>query len=141
MAANRFKREQKHYQLNFEGTDLDGAEIVMKGVSLGRFLEVSRLASLLATPEGRTPENVEAQFQVLAGLLVSWNWDDEDDQPIPATYDGLKTLDFADVQQIMQGYMQAIASVPKASSSDSTSGGRSQEESLGLASLSAVQAS
>lgn len=138
MSGKRFKREPKLYQLNFEGTDLDGFEVIMKGVSLERFLEITKLASALATPEGRTPENIEGQFQVLAELLVSWNLDDEHDEPVPANYDGLKTQDFADVQQIMGGYMQAIASVPKASNSDSPSGERSQEESLRLASLSAV---
>ena len=90
MAGNRFKRERNLYQLNFEGTDLDGFEVVMKGVSLERFIDITKIASALETPEGRTPENIEAQFTVLSDLLVSWNLDDDDDQPVPATYDGLK---------------------------------------------------
>lgn len=141
MAGNRFKRERNLYQLNFEGTDLDGFEVVMKGVSLERFIDITKIASALETPEGRTPENIEAQFTVLSDLLVSWNLDDDDDQPVPATYDGLKQQDFSDVQRIMLGYMTAISSVPKASSDDSPSGATSEEASLGLGRLSAVQAS
>lgn len=141
MAGRRFRRERKLYQLNFEGTDLDGLEVIMKGVSLERFIAFSRVAAELESADGRTIENIEAQFQFLAEALVSWNLDDEDGDPVPATYEGLKEQDISDVNAIMVGYMQAISSVPKALNSDSPSGGISEEQSLGLASLSSVRAS
>jgi hypothetical protein len=140
-SRKRFKREPRLYEINFEDGDLDGFEIIMRGVSLEGFIEIAQLSAALETPEGRTPENIEAQFTILAELLVEWNLDDAEDNPVPATYDGLKTQDFSDVMKIMGGYMQAIASVPKASENDSNSGGISQEQSLGLASLSSVPAS
>ena len=112
----RYRRERKLYQLNFEDDELAGFECVMSGVSLERFIEITQLASALETPEGRTPENIERQFTAMAEQLVSWNLDDDDDQPVPASYEGLKAQDFTFVQAIMQGYMQALSSVPKASS-------------------------
>jgi hypothetical protein len=141
MPGKRFKREPTLYLLTFEDPELEGFEVVMRGVSLERFLGISKLAAELETEAGRTPENIEKQFTVLADLLVSWNLDDDGDQPVPATYAGLKTQDFADVMKIMSGYMTAISSVPKASNETSPSGGISQEQSLGLARLSRAQAS
>ena len=133
----RFRKEPKRYALTFEDGELDGFECTMGAVTLGQFTEMTALADQLATPEGRTPENIEAQFVFMAGLLVEWNLDDACDQPVPPTYEGLKTLEFDFVQQILKGYMTAIASVPKDSGETSNGGGISPERSLGLAAVSA----
>ena len=141
MAGKRFRRERKLYQLNFEDPELDGFECVMSGVSLDRFIDITALAASLETPEGRTKDNIEAQFTTLAASMVSWNLDDDDGKPIPCDYEGLRTQDFDFVMKIMLGWMQALSSVPKASETGSPSGGTSQEQSLGLAALSRSQAS
>jgi hypothetical protein len=137
----RYKREPKRYDLTFEDGDLDGFECSMRGVSLERFVEITVLSSTLETPEGRTPENIERQFTILGELLVSWNLDDEHNQPVPCTYDGLKKQDFSFVMAILKGWMTAVASVPKASDDDLSSGATSPERSLGLVSQSQSQAS
>ena len=141
MAGKRFRRERKLYQLNFEDPELDGFECVMSGVSLERFVDITALAAELETPEGRTKENIEAQFTTLAGSMVSWNLDDDDGKPISCDYEGLRVQDFDFVMKIMLGWMQALASVPKDSNSDSPSGEISPEQSLGLASVSRSRAS
>lgn len=141
MPPKRFRRERKLYQINFEDPDLDGFECVMSGVSLDRFIGITALAAELETPEGRTKENIEAQFTTLAASLVSWNLDDEDGHPVACGYEGLRLQDFDFVMAIMSGWMQALSSVPKASESDSPSGATSQEQSLGLAGLSRSQVS
>ena len=99
------------------------------------------LAAELETPEGRTKENIEAQFTTLAGSMVSWNLDDDDGKPISCDYEGLRVQDFDFVMKIMLGWMQAISSVPESLGKDSNSGGTSPEASLGLASVSRSQAS
>jgi hypothetical protein len=136
VSRKRFRREKKLYALNFESDELDGFECLMGGVSLERFIEITQLSAALETPEGRTPENIERQFTVIGELLVSWNLDDEDGTEVPCDYEGLKKQDFGFVMAIMGGYMQAIASVPKASNSESPSGETSEELSLGLGSAS-----
>jgi hypothetical protein len=123
-----YKREQKKYLLSFEDEDMEGFECLMAGVSLEKFIEITQLSAALETPEGRTPENIEKQFTVIGELIVRWNLEDEDGEPVAADFGGLKKQDFGFVMQIMSGYMQAIASVPKASNSDSSSGGKSEEE-------------
>ena len=128
--AKRFKRERKLYQLQFEADELDGFECVATGTTLERFIEITALSEVLKTPEGRTPENVEKQFTLFAEYLVSWNLDDDDDQPIPCTYEGLKTQDFEFVMAIMMAWMQALGGVPDDLGKDSSSGETYQEESL-----------
>ena len=140
MSRKRFRREKKFFDLTFETDDLAGFECRMAGVSLERFIEITKLANALQTPEGRTPENVERQFTIVGELLVDWNLDDDNGE-VPCDYEHLKKEDFGFVQQIMAGYMQAMAGVPKASEDDSSSGGTSEQLSLGLGSASSAQGS
>jgi hypothetical protein len=139
--AKGFKLQSKLYQITFEDGDLDGLECTLKGVSLERFLELVTAADELTTPEGRTPENIEAQFSTLGELLTAWNLQDDDDEPVPPSYEALKKFDLSYVQQIMRAYMQAFSTVPKASDDDSPSGETSPERSLGLARQSRSRAS
>jgi hypothetical protein len=140
--ARRFKREKKLYQLQFEADELDGFECIASGTTLRRFIEITALSEELKTPEGRTKENVEKQFSLFAEYLVSWNLDDDDDVPIPCTFEGLQTQEFDLVMAIMAAWMQAIATVPDDLGKDSGSGETYPEESrLQLASLSESRAS
>ena len=139
--AKGFKLQPKHYQVTFEDGDLDGLVCEFKGLPLGEWLEFVALIETTSTKEGRTVENVEKQFTTLADLLVSWNLQDDDDQPVAPSYEALKTFDLSYVRQIMRGYTQASTAVPKASSETSDSGGTSPERSLGLARQSKSRAS
>lgn len=139
--AKGFKLQPKHYQLTFEDGDLDGLVCEFKGLPLGEWLEFVALIETTSTPEGRTAENIETQFTTLAGLLVSWNLQDADDQPVPPSYEALKTFDLTYVRQMMREYTRAFTAVPKASNENSDSGGTSPERSLGLARQSKSRAS
>lgn len=141
MSGKRFRRERKLYQLTFEAEELDGFECIMAGVSLDKFVEITALAAVLETEEGRTRKNIEAQFTTLAACLESWNLDDDDGKPIPCDYEGLRIQDFDFVMAIMLGWMGAIASVPKASSETSPSGVISAVPPPGLGSASKSRAS
>lgn len=135
-----FRRERRQYQLNFEeDPDLKGFEVLMSGVSLEQFIELTELSS--SEEEGRTKAVIEAQFTMLATHLIEWNYCDEDGTAYTADYEGLKKLDYADVMKILKGWMQALTSVPKASSDDYSSGEISEELSLGLGSSSSALAS
>jgi hypothetical protein len=136
-----FKLQPKLYQVTFEDGDLDGLVCKFKGLSLEEYIAFVTLAESVTTPEGRTPENIEKQFVTLAELLVSWNLEDDDDQPVEPSYEALKKFDLTLVRQIMRGYTRAFTSVPKASNETSPSGETSPERSLGLARQSRSQAS
>ena len=141
MAGKRFKREKKLYHLNFEAEELAGFECYAGGTTLEQFVELTALAEDMKTPEGRTKENIRKQFTTFADYLQSWNLDDDDDQPVPCTYEGLATQDFDFVMAIMMAWMSAIASVAAPLAGPSPSGGTSPEASLQLASLSESLAS
>ena len=139
--AKGFKRDRKQYQLTFEDGDLDGFQVTANGLTLGEFVDVSALASALSTPEGRTRENIERQFVVLGDALVSWNLLDDDDQPIPCGYDGLKGQDVDFAMVIFRTWMKSMQTVPDELGKDSGSGETSPERSLGLARQSQSRAS
>jgi hypothetical protein len=131
--SSTFHLQPKLYRLTFDdGSDLDGFACTLKGVSLDEFLSLSMAADELKTPAGRTKENVEAQFATLAGLITAWNLADDNDKPVPVSYDELKAFDYSYVNKILRAYMRALSAVPKDSSSGSPSGGKSEEEQLGL---------
>jgi hypothetical protein len=137
----RFKREKKLYKLKFEDGDLDGFECYAAGTTLERFIEITQLSGLLETPEGRTAENIEKQYTLFAQYLQSWNLDGDDDQPVPCTYEGLKSQDLEFVLTIMRADLAAVAAVPGDLGKDSPSGETSPEASLRLASASQSLAS
>lgn len=136
MAGKRFKRERKLYHLKFEAEDLAGFECYAVGCTLDQFVEITALSEELKTEAGRTPGNIAKQFTTFAKFLESWNLDDDDDQPVPCTYEGLKAQDFDFVMAIMMAWMAAIATVPDPLAERSPSGETSPEASLHLASLS-----
>jgi len=128
-----YKRQPRLYRLTFDDdSELGGFECTLKGVSVDEFLTLSMAADVLKTPAGRTRENVEAQFVMLASLTTAWNLVGDDDKPVPVSYDALKTFDYAYVNRILRAYIRAVSQVPKDSNSDSPPGGPSQEEQLGL---------
>lgn len=145
MPGKRFKREKRTYLLRFdpeEFPDLDGFECYCRGATLEQFVGVAALSETLKTEEGRTEDNIRKQYEVFARFLQSWNLDDDDDQPVPCTYEGLATLEVDFVLAIQAAWQQALAGVPKASSETSPSGDQSGAESrLQLATLSGSLAS
>lgn len=141
MAGQRFKREKKLYHLQFEAEELAGFECYATGTTLERFVEITALAEELKTPEGRTRDNIEKQFRTFAKYLEKWNLDDDDDQPVPCTYDGLASQEFDFVMAIMMAWMAAVATVHAPLAGPSPSGETSPEASLHLANQSESLAS
>ena len=136
--AKRFKREKKLYHLNFENIpELRGFECICTGTTLQRFVEFAALSE-----QTRNEENVKRQFELFAECLVSWNLDDENDEAVPCTYEGLASQELDFIQAIMGAWMREIASVNAPLAEGSSSGEISQEElSLELAKLSESHAS
>ena len=122
-----FKREATHYKLKFEDPALQGLEVVAKALPLRDFFEINRLAN--DPNSDNETEQATIIFKKFAGALVSWNLEDENG-PVPATYEGVVDQELVFVNTIIQAWMEAIASVPKASNTTSNGGGTYQELSL-----------
>lgn len=100
--------------LDFAGTELAGLEAKVRSVSFGRLLEIMELVETFETAT-TVRAQAEAMSQVIdhfAGVLKSWDAVDDDDQPVPATSEALKALDFRHVLIIVKAWQDVMTSVP-----------------------------
>jgi hypothetical protein len=113
-----FKRRRKVYKLDFEGTEYEGLEAKVRGLTTGEYLEIVSLSA----PGTEGDKETEAMLRMFAAHLQSWNLTDEDDEPVPTTYEGITTNDFVMNMFIINAWTNAIASVPEATEKKSPSG-------------------
>jgi hypothetical protein len=145
-----FKPPRRVYLLDFTDTDLDGLEVYARGMSVGALLDTGEgLDAIANMPDPaeleKLPQAEQARraaplmrrstalYEVFAQHLVSWNYEDEHGQPVPATLDGLRTLDQAHAQAIIRAWREAVAAVPPASSPTSNAGAPSEVPPLPMA--------
>lgn len=84
-----FRKKTKPVVLVFAGDpDLDGLEVHVKGKTLGEYLEIVGLTE----SEIYGPALVR-QLEEFAKGLISWNLEEEDGSPVPATRDAVFALD------------------------------------------------
>lgn len=126
-----YKRKIKTFTLVFDGTEYEGLEIEAKSLPMGDFLDVSKRFQSDKQNEG----DVEAILDTFASSVISWNLEDESDEPVPATLDGLKTLDLEFVFAVIAAWLQGISGTTAELGKDSPSGGSSLEASMLTADL------
>jgi hypothetical protein len=61
-------------------------------------------------------------------FLISWNIEDEDNEPYPASVDGIMSVDSDLVNTIVLGWIEAVTNPPQKSSDGLKDGGLSGEE-------------
>lgn len=116
-----FKKVPTIYTLTFEGTDWEGLEVRMKSTSFGT---IRRLFRLLNDEAAGDLDSVEAIVKLLAGHLVSWNMEDENDQPVEADEAGLDDQDFAFIMELSNRYLDQVTGVVGDLGKDSTDGAK-----------------
>jgi hypothetical protein len=133
-----YKRPPKVYKLKFADDDeFAGLEVRAKSVPLGKFLDLTKLVELQGGNIGPEElDQIREMFSGFADALVSWNLLDEQDQPVPATLDGLMTQDFDFVLPVIIAWMEAVAGVAAPLKTASSSGTTTLEASLPMAPLS-----
>lgn len=154
-----FTPKRKIYVLDFEGDDeLDGLEVRAIAAPIGMVLELgAAVDDVQDTPDPETAAALPpaaktamvkrsmAQLQTVidmyARVLVSWNYVDERGEEVPATAEGMLTLDPAHLMKIIRAWQQAAAQVPVPLSGPSSSGGPSLVASLPMETSSASLAS
>jgi hypothetical protein len=105
-----FKRKRKVYNLDFEGTEYEGLQVKVRGLTTGEYLELVSLSA----PGTEGDKETEGMLRMFAEHLVSWNLeDDETDELVPTTYEGVKSNDFVMNMSIINAWTSAIASVPE----------------------------
>lgn len=111
--AEGFTPPKTIYVLDFDGTELAGLKAKMRGGKLGAAFEVAPLVG--ADLDNLTSENTKAalaQYEDMAAHLVEWNILDDTGNKVPATLDGLKTLEVRHVNMIAEAWQRAQVGVP-----------------------------
>ncbi len=118
----RFVVKPKAYRLVFQDADLAGLEVTARSLNTGQFLEFQ--AARLEQARGGVAAEPATQkmLEMLSASIISWNAETEDEQPIPFTMDGLRTLELDFNMAIIDAWTEAIngVSVPL---SETSSGG------------------
>lgn len=134
-----YRRQAKRFRLTFdEAHELHGLEVVTKSVPIGVILTVMRAAG--AGQGGRKPtiedvESVSTLFDTLGDALIEWNFEDEAGEPVPATPEGLRSLDLDFVTMLSMEWVEAVIGASAPLGKSSQSGPRFPETSLPMTPL------
>lgn len=108
-----FKPPRTVYRLDFEGTDLDGLEMRMRGGKLAQVFATVQLVGV--TDDNMTASDVAiamSQYQDLADHIIEWNYVNENDDPVAPDLEGLKSLEVRHVQMIAAAWQKAQVDIP-----------------------------
>lgn len=108
-----YRPKRKIYNLDFAGTEHEGLQVSVRGLTIGEELELNT---------GATGELV---IRTLATILQSWNVEDDQGRPVPATFEGVCTQDGSLIGAILDAVRQANSEVPAPLPETSPSGGTS----------------
>ena len=118
-----YKPKRTVYKLDFSATEYAGLEVAVRAGSIGDILGLQELASA----GEMTAEEARQLFAGFAALLVSWNVEDDDDKPVPATYEGVASQEPDFVKVIVTAFFANVAGAPPPLPGASDSGTTSAE--------------
>lgn len=113
------------YVLDF-GENYNGLEVKVRAGTLGNLMRIQSLSG----KDDMSEDEVEEMFRRFATLLAGWNIEDEDGAPVPATLEGLQSLEAGLAMEIMRAAGAAIGGVPAPLENGSAGGGPSAVASL-----------
>jgi hypothetical protein len=144
-----FVRDKKVFFIRWEeDTEFSGLEIRARSVSTGKYLKIFRLAKAVEESDNSdvTTQHkiLEELFEIFATVLISWNVQehadpDDEDSPlvdVPATKDGLYSVDVDMALTVIYKWISCAAGVPDELGKESTSGDLSVEASIPMEILS-----
>lgn len=136
-----YKAKKKHYRLKFaEDTDMAGLEVTMTSISTGQMLRLQQLSGMGAAAT-KDPKVFGEMIKIFAGAIESWNLEDDDDTPVPATVAGAMAQDPDFIMAIISAWTMAIVGVSRPLDEPSTSGANALEASMPMETLSSNPAS
>lgn len=108
-----YRPKLKIYNLDFAGTEYEGLQVSVRGMTVGEELELD------------TKATGDLVIRSLANILQSWNVEDGQGQPVPATFEGVCTQQGPMILAILNAVRQANSGVPDPLPETSPSGGTS----------------
>lgn len=132
-----YKRNPKIYKLIFgDDTDYAGLEVQVRTINLGQLLEART-----GTSSDTSKDVLQANVELLAERIVSWNLEDEDGTPVPPTFEAMLAEDDDLIIAIINRWQAAVSGVPDPLPESSPSGEPSLVESIPTEALSPSLAS
>lgn len=110
-----YRPKKKIYTLAFEGEEYEGLEVKIRGLNTGQVMDIDS-----ARADGGDSAIV-AMLQLMAEQLVEWNVEDDEGQPVPTTFEGVRSLDIEFNWAVIDAWQTAAAGVKAPLDSDSTS--------------------
>lgn len=102
------KRQRKTLSLRFE--DEPGLEIFARSCSVRRFLRTLQAVDKIQA--GNLPQDELEEFvHWFAGRIITWNLEDDHDQPIPVSADYLLDEDIDWAAKVLMGWVSGILQV------------------------------
>jgi hypothetical protein len=127
-----FTPQEKIYSIDFaEGHDLHGLHLKMRSLSLGQYNHMMRLGMVPGVNEKAMDANDE-MVALFADKIVDWDLEIPVGHPVPATVEGVLSVDRSYIGQMVTGWQLAMLGISEALGKGSQNGQQSQEESLGL---------
>jgi len=130
-----FKATKKYHLVFDETTDLEGLDVVVRGISTAQLLRIQKLGTGF-TAAKLDSGAFEEMVGVLSASIVEWNLEDDDDQPVPTTVEGLMSQDPNVIMSIITAWTSAVGGISAPLGGGSTSGQPSLEASLPMETLS-----
>lgn len=104
-----YRRKQQTLRLDFTG-ELEGLRVELRQVSPAVMRRIVAAAEIVQdAPLIEQANRVLDLCDALGGLLVSWNYQDEDGNPVPPTAEALSKEDTSFVLALVYGWMDAVA--------------------------------
>lgn len=123
--------------INFaEGHLYHGAEARVRGMAIGEYMAATGL-------DGSDGDNAASSMQRFFERLISWNLEDDNGNPLPATEEAAKSCDQGLIRALQNAYVEALIGVHNADPlpTSSLSGEPSLVESVPMEALSPSLAS
>jgi hypothetical protein len=110
-------RVPRIYDLKFDG-ELEGLHVRIKSIKFGK---VRQLIALM-DEESKDVEIMDRISAELADAIVSWDFLDEDEQPIPVSQEAIDDLEFFEVMEITNKWLDQMTGPEKDLGKDFSSG-------------------
>jgi hypothetical protein len=136
-----YKPKKTIYKLVFEDDpDMDGLIVRAHAGTLDDVLYFdTRVPELLAG--SMTDEQLVEMYERLVGLVVEWNIEDDDDQPVPVSVGSFHSFEPEFCAKLLWGWVKAGKQVSRPLETPSVSGDPSLEASIPMETLSSSLAS
>lgn len=100
--------------LVFADPQFDGLEVKARRASIGEISKLTQLANVDADSltEDEQHTYVDKLCNALAKGVNSWNYEDEEDNPIPVTTQAMRDVDLVMLYSILDAWLRASTEVP-----------------------------